>query len=254
MIKIKTAEEIQLMREAGEILAGVLDRLGEALAPGMSTMEINDLGEELIRKAGAIPSFLDYEGYPASICVSVNEEVVHGIPAEDRIIEEGDIVSLDAGVIWKGYQSDAARSFGIGKMNPKLTELMDVTRESFFAGIKMAKSGNYLHDISNAISDHIRPYGFGIVKQLTGHGIGKDMHEDPIIPNYRKLSRGPLLKPGMTLAIEPMVNLGTWKVGILEDGWTIVTLDGKPSAHYENTVLITEGEPEILSLTDQKAE
>jgi methionyl aminopeptidase len=174
--------------------------------------------------------------------------VVHGIPSDDRYIEDGDVVSLDAGVIWKGYQSDAARTHIIGKVPDEVKKLVEVTEQSFFEGIKKAVAGNYLYDISNAISDYIKPYGYGIVRQLTGHGIGKDMHEAPEIPNFRKLSRGPLLKPGMTLAIEPMVNLGTWKVGILEDDWTIVTLDQEVSAHYENTVLITDGEPEILSL------
>ncbi len=247
-ISIKNAEEISLMREAGRILSKVHDALGESLRPGMSTLEIDRMGEELIRSFGAEPSFLGYEGYPASICVSVNEEVVHGIPSEDHFIKEGDIVSLDAGVIWKGYQSDAARTHMIGQVRPELQKLVEVTKASFFAGIKKARAGNRLYDISGAISDFIKPYGYGIVRQLTGHGIGKDMHEPPFIPNFKKLTRGPVLRPGMTLAIEPMVNLGTWKVGVLEDEWTIVTLDGKPSAHYENTVLITEGDPEILSL------
>lgn len=247
-IIIKNEEEIQLMREAGKILAEVHEELGALIKPGMSTLEVDMLGEELIRAKGCIPSFLGYEGYPASICVSVNEEVVHGIPSEDRIIQEGDIVSLDAGVIWKGYQSDAARSYVIGNGSKEACQLVKVTQESFFAGIKAAKAGNHLYDISRAIDDYIKPYGYGIVRQLTGHGIGKDMHEDPMIPNYRKLSKGPLLKPGMTLAIEPMVNMGTWRVGVLEDEWTIVTFDGSLSAHYENTVLITDGEPEILSI------
>lgn len=247
-ISIKNDEEIRLMREAGEILSRVHEELGKQLRPGMSTMEIDRIGEDLIRSAGAIPSFLDYQGYPASICVSVNEEVVHGIPSEDHLIREGDIVSLDAGVIWKGYQSDAARTHMIGRVSPELKKLVDVTKGSFFAGISKAREGCHLYDISAAISDYIRPHGYGIVKQLTGHGIGKEMHEPPLIPNFRKLTRGPVLRKGMTLAIEPMVNLGTWKVGILEDEWTIVTLDGSPSAHYENTVLITDGDPEILSL------
>ncbi len=247
-INIKTSEEIQLMREAGEILSKVHDELGKELKAGMTTAEIDRIGEELIRSYGAEPSFLGYEGYPASICVSVNEEVVHGIPSEEFFIEEGDIVSLDAGVIWKGYQSDAARTHGIGEIKPELKKLIDVTKASFFAGVSMARAGNHLYDISAAISDYIKPHGYGIVRQLTGHGIGKELHEPPTIPNFRKLTRGPLLRAGMTLAIEPMVNLGTWKVGILEDDWTIVTLDGSPSAHYENTVLITDGDPEILSL------
>lgn len=247
-IIIKEPHEIELMREAGKRLAHVHNELAQIVKAGMCTKEIDEAGERLIRQAGCEPSFLGYEGYPASICVSVNEEVVHGIPSDERYIEDGDVVSLDAGVIWKGYQSDAARTHIIGKVPDEVKKLVEVTEQSFFEGIKKAVAGNHLYDISNAISDYIKPYGYGIVRQLTGHGIGKDMHEAPEIPNFRKLSRGPLLKPGMTLAVEPMVNLGTWKVGILEDDWTIVTLDQEVSAHYENTILITEGEPEILSL------
>ncbi len=247
-IIIKETHEIELMREAGKRLAHVHNELAQIVKAGMCTKEIDEAGERLIRQAGCEPSFLGYEGYPASICVSINEEVVHGIPSDDRYVEEGDIVSLDAGVIWKGYQSDAARTHIIGSVPDEVKKLVEVTEQSFFEGIKKAVAGNHLYDISNAISAYIKPYGYGIVRQLTGHGIGKDMHEAPEIPNFRKLSRGPLLKPGMTLAIEPMVNLGTWKVGILEDDWTIVTLDQEVSAHYENTVLITDGEPEILSL------
>ena len=247
-IIIKEPHEIELMREAGKRLAHVHNELAQIVKAGMCTKEIDEAGERLIRQAGCEPSFLGYEGYPASICVSINEEVVHGIPSDDRYVEEGDIVSLDAGVIWKGYQSDAARTHIIGSVPDEVKKLVEVTEQSFFEGIKKAVAGNHLYDISNAISAYIKPYGYGIVRQLTGHGIGKDMHEAPEIPNFRKLSKGPLLKPGMTLAIEPMVNLGTWKVGILEDDWTIVTLDQEVSAHYENTVLITDGEPEILSL------
>ncbi len=247
-IIIKEPHEIELMREAGKRLAHVHNELAVIVKAGMCTKEIDEAGEKLIRQAGCEPSFLGYEGYPASICVSVNEEVVHGIPCEERYIEDGDIVSLDAGVIWKGYQSDAARTHIIGQVPERVKQLVEVTEQSFFEGIKKAVAGNHLHDISNAIDAYIKPYGFGIVRQLTGHGIGKDMHEAPEIPNYRKLKRGPLLKAGMTLAIEPMVNLGTWKVGILDDDWTIVTLDQKVSSHYENTILITDGEPEILSL------
>ncbi len=247
-IIIKEPHEIELMREAGKRLAHVHNELAQIVKAGMCTKEIDEAGERLIRQAGCEPSFLGYEGYPASICVSINEEVVHGIPSDDRYVEEGDIVSLDAGVIWKGYQSDAARTHIIGSVSDEVKKLVEVTEQSFFEGIKKAVAGNHLYDISNAIAAYIKPYGYGIVRQLTGHGIGKDMHEAPEIPNFRKLSKGPLLKPGMTLAIEPMVNLGTWKVGILEDDWTIVTLDQEVSAHYENTVLITDGEPEILSL------
>lgn len=247
-IIIKNDEEIQLMREAGEILARVHEELAKFVKAGMSTKDVDRYCEEIIRGYGCIPSFLGYAGYPASVCVSINEEVIHGIPSEDRIIQEGDLVSLDTGVIWKGYQSDAARTHIIGKTSPENEKLVKVTEGSFFAGIKEAREGKYLYDISAAIDAYIRPHGYGIVRDFTGHGIGKDMHEDPYIPNFKKWTHGPKLKKGMTLAIEPMVNLGTWKVGILEDDWTVVTLDMKPSAHYENTVLITDGDPEILSL------
>lgn len=247
-ITIKNTEQIQLMREAGVFLAQVHDELGKALKPGMTTKDVDRLGEKLIRERGCIPSFLGYAGYPASVCVSVNDEVVHGIPTDSRVLKEGDVVSLDAGVIWKGYQSDAARTHVIGDASDEIKRLIKVTEESFFEGIKYAKEGCYLHDISRAIDAYVRPKGYGIVRDLTGHGIGKEMHEDPYIPNYRKLSKGPRLLEGMTLAIEPMINLGTYKVNFLDDGWTVVTLDGKPSAHYENTVLVTKDGPEILSL------
>ncbi len=247
-IIIKNAEEIELMREAGRILAKVHEELGNQVHAGMSTKDVDRICEELIRSYGCEPSFLGYEGYPASVCVSVNEEVVHGIPSDKRILKEGDIVSLDTGVIYMGYQSDAARTHILGEVPESVKKLVRITEESFFEGIKYAKAGNHLYDISAAIDSYIKPHGFGIVRQLTGHGIGKDMHEDPYIPNYRKLTRGPKLEAGMTLAIEPMVNLGTWKVDWMDDGWTVVTADRKYSAHYENTVLVTDGEPEILSL------
>ncbi len=236
------------MRAAGEILAEVHDRLKEALKPGMSTKEVDILGEKLIRAKGCIPSFLHYNGYPASICVSVNEEVVHGIPQKHHILKEGDLVSLDAGLIYKGYQSDAARSYIIGEGKPELRQLVKVTEDAFFAGIAQAVDGAHLHDISNAIADYVEPFGYGIVEDLVGHGIGRRMHEDPEIPNFRQRSRGIRLRKGMTLAIEPMINLGTYAVRVLDDDWTVVTADGKPSAHYENTILVTDGEPEILSL------
>jgi len=247
-IIIKNAEEIELMREAGRILAKVHEELGNQVHAGMSTKDVDRICEELIRSYGCEPSFLGYEGYPASVCVSVNEEVVHGIPSDKRILKDGDIVSLDTGVIYMGYQSDAARTHILGEVPESVKKLVRITEESFFEGIKYAKAGNHLYDISAAIDSYIKPHGFGIVRQLTGHGIGKDMHEDPYIPNYRKLTRGPKLEAGMTLAIEPMVNLGTWKVDWMDDGWTVVTADRKYSAHYENTVLVTDGEPEILSL------
>ena len=244
----KSAKEIELMREAGRLLEIVHDEMGNMIRPGISTMDINEFGDKLIRKLGCIPNFLNYGGFPASICVSVNEEVVHGIPRRDRILEEGDIVSLDAGLIYKGYHSDAARTHAVGKIDPRVQNLVDVTRRSFFEGIKMAKAGNHLYDISAAIDDYVSRFGYGIVRDLVGHGIGTSLHEDPQVPNFREKRKGMKLVPGMTLAVEPMINMGTWKVVWQEDKWTVVTKDRKPSAHYENTILITDGEPEILTL------
>ncbi|MCI9420046.1 MAG: type I methionyl aminopeptidase [Eubacterium sp.] len=247
-ISIKSEREISQMREAGKILADVHDKLEEIIAPGISTLDIDRKGEELIRKAGCIPSFLNYEGYPASICVSVNDEVVHGIPTDSRKLEEGDIVSLDAGVIYEGYHSDAARTYGVGTISEESKRLIEITRLSFYEGIQNAYAGNHLHDISAAIQKFVEKNGFSVVRDLVGHGVGTQLHEEPQIPNYKPVGRGPKLRPGMTLAIEPMVNAGDWKIWILEDDWTVVTRDGSNSAHYENTILITEGEPEILSL------
>lgn len=249
-VTIKSAREIELMREAGRILEKVHDELGKAIRPGISTKDIDVLGEKIIRDFGCIPSFLDYQGYPASICVSVNDEVVHGIPHKNRILQEGDIVSLDAGVIYKGYHSDAARTHAVGKVSEEALKLMEVTKKSFFEGIRYAKEGYHLFDISNAIDAYVRPYGYGIVRDLVGHGIGSNLHEDPQIPNFRQLRRGLKLKAGMTLAIEPMINMGRYEVEWLDDDWTVVTRDGSLSAHYENTVLITDGEPEILTLSE----
>ena len=224
-INIKSEREIQLMRESCKILAKVHDELGKFIKPGITTADINKYGDELIRSFGCVPNFLNYEGYPASICVSVNEEVVHGIPGK-RVLKEGDIVSLDAGLIYKGYHSDAARTYAVGEVSEECRKLMEVTKQAFFEGIKMAKAGNHLFDIS----------------------IGTRLHEEPQIPNFRQIKHGPRLMPGMTLAIEPMINMGRADVEWLEDDWTVVAEDGLPSAHYENTILITEGEPEILTL------
>lgn len=247
-VSIKSEREIQLMRESCKILAKVHEELGKAIKPGISTKEIDILAEKLIRSYDCIPNFLNYNGYPASVCVSVNEEVVHGIPTKQRILKEGDIVSLDCGCIYKGYHSDAARTYAVGAVSKEVQQLMDVTKQSFFEGIKMAKAGNHLYDISNAIDDYVSQFGYGIVKDLVGHGIGTSLHEDPQIPNFRQKRKGLLLQPGMTLAIEPMINMGTWEVEFLDDDWTVVTRDGLPSAHYENTILITDGEPEILTI------
>ena len=214
----------------------------------MSTLEIDQLGEKLIRSFGCVPNFLHYNGYPASICVSVNDEVVHGIPKKDRILQEGDIVSLDAGLIYQGYHSDAARTHAVGKISPQAQQLIEVTRQSFFEGIKMAREGCHLHDISNAIDAYVSRFGYGIVRDLVGHGIGTSLHEDPQIPNFAQRRKGVRLQAGMTLAVEPMINAGGWEVDFLNDGWTVVTRDGSLSAHYENTILVTDGEPEILTL------
>lgn len=249
-VSIKSQREITLMRKAGEILEYVHEELGKQLKPGMSTWEIDKIGEDLIRKKDCIPSFLNYNGYPASICVSVNDEVVHGIPSKERILREGDIVSLDAGVIYQGYHSDAARTHAIGTISKEAEQLIEVTKQSFFEGIKFAKEGCHLHEISAAIGAYAEKFGYGVVRDLVGHGIGQNLHEDPQIPNFKQRRRGPRLQAGMTLAIEPMINAGRYDVVWLDDDWTVVTEDGSLSAHYENTVLITKGEPEILSLSD----
>ena len=246
-ISIKSEREIELMREAGRILKITHEEMAKAVKPGISTFELNKIGEEVIRSYGCIPSFLNYNGYPASICVSVNDEVVHGIPSKKRILKEGDIVSLDAGVIYKGYHSDAARTHAVGKISDEAAKLIEVTRQSFFEGMKYAKEGCHLYDISAAIGAYAESFGYGVVEDLVGHGIGQQLHEDPQIPNFAMKRRGPKLQAGMTLAIEPMINMGGYEVEWLDDDWTVVTLDGSLSAHYENTILITKGEPELLT-------
>ena len=237
------------MREAGRILAKTHEELAKALKPGMTTWDIDHLGEEIIRSYGCIPSFLNYEGFPASVCVSINDEVVHGIPNKHRYIQEGDIVSLDTGVIWKGYQSDAARTHMIGEVTPQARKLVEVTEQSFFQGIKYAKAGNHLNDVSSAIQAYAESFGFGVVRDLVGHGIGTEMHEAPEIPNFATRRKGIKLVAGMTLAIEPMITAGRYDVvWDDDDGWTVTTEDGSLASHYENTILITDGDPEILSL------
>lgn len=248
-VSIKTSREIELMRESCRRLEIVHNELAKIIRPGISTWEINKIGEAKIRSLGGIPNFLHYNGYPASICVSVNEEVVHGIPSKKRFLKEGDIVSLDAGLIWKGYHSDAARTHTVGKVSPETEKLVEVTRQCFFEGIKYAKAGNHLHDISNAIGAYAESFGYGVVRDLVGHGIGTSLHEDPQIPNFRQKTKGIRLQPGMTLAIEPMIAMGGPEVVWMDDDWTVVTKDHSMAAHYENTILITDGEPEILTLT-----
>ena len=246
-VSIKSEREIELMREAGRILARVHEELGKMIKPGISTLDIDRAGERMIRSYGCAPSFKNYNGYPASICVSVNDEVVHGIPDRHRILHEGDIVSLDAGVIYNGYHSDAARTHAVVKIRPEAEKLIQVTKECFFEGIKYARVGNHLNDISSAIQAYAEHFGYGVVRDLVGHGVGRALHEDPEVPNFSQKRKGIRLRPGMTLAIEPMINMGRADVVWLDDNWTVVTDDGSLSAHYENTILITGGEPEILS-------
>ena len=247
-VSIKSEHEIELMRHAGHLLEKVHDELASHIRPGISTKELDRIGEDMIRSMGCTPNFLNYEGFPASFCISLNDEVVHGIPSRHKIIQEGDLVKIDAGLIYKGYHSDAARTYAVGEVSPEARQLMEVTKQSFFEGIKFAKAGNHLFDISAAIDDYVSGFGYGIVQDLVGHGIGTNLHEDPQIPNFRQKRHGIKLVPGMTLAIEPMINMGTWKVKWLDDEWTVISEDHSPSAHYENTVLITDGEPEILTL------
>lgn len=248
-VSIKSEREIALMRESGHLLEQVHDQLAAYIKPGISTKELDKIGEEIIRSLGCVPNFLNYQGFPGSFCISLNDEVVHGIPSRKKIIQEGDLVKIDAGLIYKGYHSDAARTYAVGEITKEAKQLMDVTRESFFEGIKYAKAGNHLNDICKAIGAYAAKYHYGIVRDLTGHGIGTHLHEDPVIPNYPMRRPGVKLLPGMTLAIEPMLNMGRADVAWLDDEWTVVTQDGSLSAHYENTVLITDGEPEILTLT-----
>jgi methionyl aminopeptidase len=247
-ISIKSDKEIELMQQSGRILAKVLEELEGYVLPGVSTFEIDRKCYEIIKGYGCIPSFLNYNGFPASLCVSVNDEVVHGIPSKDNILREGDIVSLDCGVIYEGFHSDAARTIPVGEISKEAKKLIEVTKQSFFEGIKFAKEGKHLHDISEAIQNYVESFGFSVVRDLVGHGIGRNLHEEPQIPNFKQKNRGPKLVSGMTLAIEPMVNAGRYDVYWLDDDWTVVTEDGSLSAHYENTILITDGEPIILTM------
>lgn len=246
MIIIKSKKEIEFMREAGKIVAETHELLKEAITPGISTLELDKIAEENIRKYNATPSFKGYGGFPGSICVSINEEVVHGIPG-NKILKEGEIVSLDVGAYYKGYHSDSAKTHGVGVISEEDRKLIEVAKESFYEGIKFAKLGYRLSDISHAIQAHVEKQGFSVVRDLVGHGVGTELHEDPQVPNYGPPGKGPRLKEGMVLAIEPMINAGRYHVKTLSDGWTIVTIDGKNSAHYEHTIAITEDEPLILT-------
>ena len=250
MIIIKSDQEVDLMRESGKVTGFILKELENFIKPGISTADINGFVEDTIRKNGMIPTFKGYCGFPASACVSINEEVVHGIPDKKRILKEGDIVSVDVGSTYKGYVSDAARTYPVGKVSDIAQKLMDATRDSFFAGLEFCKVGYRLSDISHAIQVKAESEGFSVIRDFVGHGVGQEMQEEPQIPNYGKAGRGPRLAKGMVFAIEPMICEGGYDVRTLSNDWTVVTLDGKLSAHYENTVVITDGEPELLTLAD----
>ena len=247
MISIKSAKEIELMRVAGRIVAETHEKLKEVIKPGITTKELDIIAEEYIRKSGALPAFKGYYGFPASICTSVNDQVVHGIPGH-VVLKDGDIIGIDIGAVYEGYVGDAARTHGIGTITSDAERLIKVTQESFFAGIEYAREGNRLSDISHAIQEYVESHGYSVVRDLVGHGIGKLMHEDPQIPNYGLAGRGPRLAAGMALAIEPMVNQGKFAVKTLNDGWTVLTADRSLSAHYENTIIITNDAPELLTL------
>lgn len=248
MIIIKSAQEIEMMRESGKVTGKVLRELEDFIKPGISTMDIDKFVDDTIRAHGMIPSFKGMYGFPGSACVSVNEVVVHGIPSKNKILKEGDIVSVDVGSIYKGYHSDACRTYGVGKISPEAQRIIDAAKDSFFEGLKYCKVGCRLSDVSHAIQQKVESKGFGVIRDFVGHGIGADLHEDPQIPNYGKPGRGPRLAAGMVFAIEPMITEGTYEVDVLLDNWTVVTQDGKLAAHYENTVVITDGEPELLTL------
>ncbi len=248
MIIIKSKQEIDLMRESGKVTGYILNTLADFIKPGISTMDVDRYVEDTIRKHKMIPTFKGYGGFPGSACVSINEEVVHGIPDKKRMIHEGDIVSVDVGSTYKGYVSDAARTYAVGKVDAEAQRLIDVTRESFFAGMEFARVGYRLSDISHAIQAHAEGAGFSVIRDFVGHGVGREMHEDPQIPNYGKPGKGPRLVAGMVFAIEPMICQGTYEVETLLNDWTVVTADGKLAAHYENTVVINDGEPELLTL------
>lgn len=249
MIILKSRQEIDVMRDAGKIVAYTHEVLREQIAPGITTRDLDTLAEETIRKQGGLPAFKGYGGFPASICASINEEVVHGIPGNRRL-ETGDIISIDIGSIYNGYYGDSAKTHPVGTVDEASLRLIDITRRSFYEGLKFCRTGNRLSDIGHAIQTFVEANGYSVVRDLVGHGIGTSMHEDPQVPNYGLPGKGPRLQPGMVLAIEPMVNAGTWHVETLLDNWTVVTVDGKRSAHYEHTIAITDDEPQILTQLD----
>jgi methionyl aminopeptidase len=247
VIELKSAREIGLMRRGGHLLADVVARLRETVKPGLSTLEIDEDVEAFIRSRGALPAFKGYRGFPATVCISINEEVVHGIPSAHRRIKEGDIVGLDLGCIVEGYYADCAFTLAIGDVPPKVQQLLDVTRDSLDVAIAECRGGRRLSDVSHAVQAHVERHGFSVVRAFVGHGIGRALHEDPQIPNFGDPGRGPQLRPGMVLAIEPMVTMGSWEVKVLDDGWTAVTRDGSLAAHFEHTIAVTDDEPEVLT-------
>ena len=249
MISIKTERELEVMRRAGRITAQARALAGEMVRPGVTTKEIDKAVHDFIVSQGAKPSFLHYAGYPASACISVNDVVIHGIP-DGRVLREGDIVSVDVGAYWGGFHGDCAATFACGEISPEAEKLIAVTKQSFFEGIKFARQGYRISDISHAVQSYVEDNGFSVVRSFVGHGVGEELHEAPEVPNFGAPGRGPRLLRGMTIAVEPMVNQGTYDVRVLKDKWTTVTVDEKLSAHYENTVLITDGEPEILTVTE----
>ena len=249
MIPIKNEREISMMRQACKITAAARALAGEMVRPGVTTKEIDKAVHDFIVSQGATPSFLHYHGYPASTCISVNQNVIHGIP-DNRVLKDGDIVSIDVGAYWGGFHGDCAATFACGEISPEAQKLIDVTKQSFFEGIKFARQGCRVSDIGSAVQAYVESYGFSVVRDFIGHGVGSDLHESPEVPNFGRPGRGPRLIRGMTLAVEPMVNAGAYGVRVLSDGWTTVTADGSLSAHYENTVLITDGEPEILTVPE----
>ena len=247
MIKLKSQREISLMRKAGEITAAARAYAGKMVTAGITTREIDRAVHDFIVSKGAVPTFLNYSGYPASCCLSVNEELIHGIPGR-RVLKKGDIVSVDVGATWHGYVGDCAATFTVGEPDPEVRRLIEVTRQSFFEGIAYAREGYRISDIGHAVQTYVEQNGFSVVREYVGHGVGSVMHEDPEVPNYGRPGRGPRLVRGMTIAVEPMVNMGSAAIRVLDDGWTVVTQDGKPACHYENTILITSGDPEILTV------
>ena len=249
MISLKTAHDIELMRKAGKITAAARALAGEMVKPGVSTKAIDRAVHDFIVSQGAKPSFLNYSGYPGSACISINNQVIHGIPGHRRI-QDGDIVSVDVGAYINGFHGDCAATYIAGNVSEDVKKLIEVTRQSFFEGIKFARAGYRIGDISHAIQEYAESFGFSVVREYVGHGVGEKLHEEPEVPNYGAAGHGPRLIPGMTIAIEPMINMGTAEIRVLSDGWTVETEDGKPSAHYENTVLITKGDPEILTPLD----